>query len=177
MSAENKILSLRKTAKYMELMILVWGPGDPGPGGSPALRRYWEKRKQIREVLQQVFPNAEVFFSEDAELEALTRSIGRDILDQELVQAYSADCILVLDLTRGAHVEVDRFSNYPAIAAKMNVLIPDRYVGSTGLVAHVHKRTNVIGFSDEEFEMCRVATEKAVQIVEMVAINKLISGP
>ena len=36
-----------------------------------------------------------------------------------------ADCILVLDVSRGAHVEVDRISSYPLLAKKMRILLPN----------------------------------------------------
>jgi hypothetical protein len=159
----------------MDLAVLVWGPGDPGPNGNPLLLRYWQKRNQIKKQLEQVFPNSEVRFSEDPELREATRGFLTPI-DEELVQASSADCILVLDVSRGAHVEVDRFSEYPNIAASMVVFIPEEHVGGTGLVSHVHSRLQVVGFSERDFAQCRVATEIAVAAVEARANDKLL-GP
>jgi hypothetical protein len=175
MKAKERIKELRRRARLQELVVLVWGPGDPGPTGSTEIRKYWEKRKQIRKAVSSKYPNAEVLFSESTALRDYTRDLN-DLLAEELVHATIADCILVLDLSRGAHVEVDRFSLLPEIAAKMTVLLPDRYVGSTGLVSHVHRSIYVLGFSDDELDRCYVATKKSLSVVDSFAIQKLVGA-
>ncbi len=166
-----RIEQLRRECRREELAILVWGPGDPGPRGDQERRRVWEKRLQIKETLQREFPNAEIALSEDIQLRQLTSDLD-DLLSEELAHAASADCILVLDLSRGAHVEVDRFTMYPALAAKMWLLLPDRFVGTAGLISVVHEGLKVRGFSPQEFEACSVARELAVKIVLSVAMHK-----
>lgn len=173
MNSSERIRDLYVQAKAQPLVILVWGPGQPSPGATGDAVVYWNKRVQIREVLSREFPNSEVLFSEHAALRDHTREL-EDLLTEELVHAAVADCILVLDVSRGAHVEVDRFSEHPSIAAKMRILIPERFVGTTGLVGSVHQDLRVKGFSDDELRLCRVATEKAVQIVLSFAIRKLM---
>jgi hypothetical protein len=174
MKAGSRIKLLRRKARQQALLVLIWGPGDPGPGGTPDMRKYWEKRNQIREELTRTFPNAEILFSESDALRDHTRDL-RDLLAEEMVHAAVADCILVLDVSRGAHVEVDRFALVPNIAEKMVVLLPDRYVGGTGLVSHVHNRVRVLGFSDEELDRCDVATKKSVSLVDSFALEKLVA--
>ena len=176
MRAGDRIAALKVKARQQQLVILVWGPGDPGSGGSDLLRKYWQKRNQIRDNIASLYPNAEVMFSEDPALREHTKGLG-STLDQELLDAQIADCILVLDVSRGAHVEVDRFTSSPEIAAKMTILIPDAYIGGTGLVSQVHRHANVLGFSDEELDRCEVATVKSVSAVDTAAINRLLSQP
>lgn len=173
MNSAERIRDLYRQAKSQQLVILVWGPGQPSPGavGDPLL--YWNKRVQIRDVLSREFPNSEVLFSEHAALRDYTRDL-EDLLTEELVHAAVADCILVLDVSRGAHVEVDRFSEKPSIAANMRILIPERFVGTTGLVGSVHQDLRVKGFSDDELTRCVVATEMVVKIVLSFAIRKLM---
>jgi hypothetical protein len=175
MRAKDRVQALRTKAHQQQLVVLVWGPGDPGPSAPPELRKYWDKRNQIKDVLAAAYPNSEVLFSESDVLRDHTRDLN-DLLTEELVHAAVADCIIVLDLSRGAHVEVDRFSDVPEIAAKMTVLLPERYAKNTGLVSHVHKKLFVQGFSDAELDRCDVATLKSVSIVETFAIKKLLQG-
>jgi len=173
--ANRRINALRMRARLETLVVLVWGHGDPGPGGSETSKKYWNKRNQIRDEIQKQFPNSEVLFSESSPLRRGTNDLN-DLLDEELVHAKIADCIIILDVSRGAHVEVDRFTSIPDIARKMTVLIPEQFVGNTGLVSHVHKHARVQGFSDIELDSCTVATLKSISIVDTAAINKLI-GP
>ncbi len=174
MDAKKRIKSLRKKARQQELVVLVWGPGDPGLAGSPEIRKYWEKRNQIRDVLARRYPKAQILFSESDALRDHTRDLS-DLLTEELVHATVADCIIVLDVSRGAHVEVDRFTALPALAAKLMILLPDRWVGGTGLVSQIHRNARVLGFSDAQLDSCEVATKMSVSIVDTFALQKLLA--
>jgi len=174
-NAGDRIDELHKRAKMEELVVLVWGPGDPGPKGPKEIKKYWAKRNQIRDLLAKEFPQSEVYFSEALALRDHTRGL-ESLLTEELVHAAIADCILVLDVSRGAHVEVDRFSNYPSIAHKIRVLLPEKYVGGTGLASQVHQGLKVIGFSEIEFKQCSLASVKAIKVVLSVAIEKLMTS-
>ena len=174
MDAATRIAHLRDRAKQQQLVVLVWGPGDPGPKGQKEMVRYWRKRVEIREFLKKEFKQSEVEFSESDALRDHTRDLNA-LLTEELVHAAVADCILVLDVSRGAHVEVDRFSTYPILAKKLRVLLPEKYVGGSGLAGQVLKGLTVVGFTEEEFKKCSLASEKAVKIVETVAIEKLMA--
>ena len=174
MNAASKIRSLREEARKQDLIVLVWGPGDPGASAPAESRKFWVKRGQIRDAVQKNFPAAEVVFSESDSLRDHTRDL-EDLLTEELLHAAIADCILVLDVSRGAHVEVDRFTTKPTLAAKIRVLIPDKWVGSKGLIGSVHQDTRVRGFSEDEFELCSLATEKCVTIVLSFAIRKMMN--
>jgi hypothetical protein len=127
----------------------------------------------IKKHLREAFQNSGIFFSEDDELRARTKHL-EDVLVEEMVHGLAADCILILDVSRGAHVEVDQFATNAKLAPKIRLLIPTRFVGTKGLVGVVHQRVRVCGFTDEEFEACRVARDLAVNVVESVAIRKLI---
>jgi hypothetical protein len=174
LNAATRIKRLKEDAKEQQLVILVWGPGDPGAGGSREKKKYWEKRNQIRDLLSTQFPASQIYLSEASELRDHTRDL-EDLLTEELVHAAVADCILVLDVSRGAHVEVDRFSTNRQVAPKLRILLPAEEVGR-GLVHDVHKHLRVTGFTDDEFRRCSLASEKAINIVLSVALKKLMDS-
>jgi hypothetical protein len=175
LKAAARIEAIRARAKLEPLVVLVWGPGDPGVKARGETRKYWEKRKQIRDKLAKEFPQAEVFFSESDALRDHTRDLD-SLLTEELVHAAAADCILVLDVTRGAHVEVDRFSDYASVAKKLRVLLPAKHVGGSGFVNQIHGGLKVTGFTDDEFKKCTLASEITVKIVLSVAIERLMAS-
>lgn len=169
---DDRFNALYGSARSQELLVLVWGPGDPGPGADATARLYWEKRNQIQAAVKARFPNSEVLFSESAVLRERTKHLG-NLLTEELVHAHIADCILILDVSRGASLELDHFSGDPSIAKKMRLLIPERFVGGTGLISTVHQKVHVTGFSEDQLHACQVATELAPNLVEAVAIEKM----
>jgi hypothetical protein len=93
MNAASRIAQIRDRAKQQQLVILVWGPGDPGPKGPKEILRYWRKRMDIRDFLRREFKQSEVEFSESDALRDHTRDLDT-LLTEELVHAAVADCIL-----------------------------------------------------------------------------------
>jgi hypothetical protein len=168
---------IRRRAHREELKILVWGPGNPGVGGSPKRRRAYQKRIQIRDELRRRFPNSEVFFSEDPEMRHLTADLGGQ-LRKEALQAYLSDVIIILDVSRGADLELDHFvPTYPWFARKVHVLLPEKYVGGSGLVNEVFDYVNkeqVQGFTQAEWKACTVASEKAMKPALWKALEMLL---
>jgi len=166
---------IRASAHFEAIKILVWGPGDPGAGASEERRRAYAKRVQIKDVLRREFPRAEVYFSEDTEMINLSQGI-RGQLRREALQARSADLVIMLDISRGADLELDHFvPTYPWFREKVYVFLPEAFVPPRGLVSEVFdylRRDQVEGFTDQEFTECHVATRKAVQIGETVALEK-----
>jgi hypothetical protein len=61
MSFKDQIGLMEKFLSGASLVILVWGSGTGNP-------KDYEKRKKVRGVLTDFFPNAEVKFSEDPDL-------------------------------------------------------------------------------------------------------------
>lgn len=175
MTAAARIREIKDRARREPLVVLVWGPGDPGPKGLKQEKLYWKKRNQIRDSLTREFSASEVLFSETDALRDHTRDL-ESLLTEELVHAAVADCILVLDISRGAHVELDRFSTFPILANKIRVLLPQKYVGGTGLVNQVLQGLRVTGFTESELTNCTVASKKCVDIILSVAIEKLMAS-
>lgn len=104
--------------------------------------------------------------------------IGKGLIGQlriEALQAKIADLVLMLDLSRGADLELDHFvPTYPWFRAKVHVFLPAKYVSTKGLVADVFKyipQDQIEGFSDKEFNRCDVATTKAVRVALSVAMD------
>jgi hypothetical protein len=169
---------IRSEARKIALTILVWGPGKPGPKASRKDRKAYKKRSDIRKALNANFPNAEVHFSEDAEMEALTLDT-EDKLLKEAVQAKISDLIVTLAISRGANVELDYFiPKYPWIRDKLHVFLPEQYVlERTGLVwevLHYLKPAQIQGYTDEEYKVCTLATEKAVAAATAFALRKML---
>lgn len=165
--AAERLARLRQRATDQRLVVLVWGPGDPGPGRDRAL---YEKRVQTRDALQRTFRLSEVYFSEDAALRSEVADLP-DVLDEEYAEATVADVIIVFDTSRGAHVEVDSFSSHPHIASKMHVFLPEEYVGS-GLAREVHEKVaSVVPFSPDDLRVCN-AKSRAEAIVMAAAIRR-----
>jgi hypothetical protein len=181
MSAINRVKEdaarIIQDAKFEAITILVWGPGDPGSSASAKLRKAYAKRLQIKEVLKQEFPRATVHFSEDPEMIELGQGV-KGQLRVEALQAKIADLVLMLDLSRGADLELDHFvPTYPWFRDKVHVFMPERYVSGTGLVNEVLKyipRDNVEGFTEKEFKVCEVAKVKAVRAALAVALDSYL---
>lgn len=165
----------RKTmdlARQQELTVLVWGPGDPGKSGSPEAIEAYEKRCLIRQVLRDKFPRSEIDFSENRPNEEI---LGQ--LEKQLVDASNADAVIILDMSRGAHLELDFFTRYPWFREKVWLLVKREYLGTTGLVAEVFKlipQNQIQGFTDEEFKRSDVAKIMSVKAVTTVAVRKLL---
>ncbi|MEI6310041.1 MAG: hypothetical protein WCP58_10420 [bacterium] len=168
---------IREASHYEHLRILVWGPGDPGTSAPPEKQKAYRKRLQIKDVLRNRFPRAEVNFSEDLEMvQIATGIIGQ--LRKEALQARTADLILMLAISRGAELELDHFvPTYPWFREKVYVLLPQQFIPPQGLVKEVFdhlKPDQVVGFSNDDFISCVVATEKSVSITEGVAMDKYL---
>ncbi len=170
---------IRANSHYEHIKILVWGPGNPGTGATPDRQRAYEKRLQIRDVLRTRFPRAEVYFSEDPEMIQITEGIPGQ-LRKEALQAKISDLVLMLDISRGADLELDHFvPTYPWFRDKVHVFVPERYMPPSGLVSEVFnylRPEQIEGYSDADFEACVVATQKAVQVAEYVALGIRLSS-
>lgn len=164
-------------ARRQSLRILVWGPGKPGPGATTEQVRRYEKRCHIRDEVASVFEHSEVRFSEDPELDKLTARVKRQVR-KEALHAKWAQVILMLDVSRGVDLELDHFvPTYPWFRDKAHVFLPERYVGTGGIVSDVLKLVpadQVIGFTDDDFSACRIAKEMSVEIVDELAKEQLL---
>lgn len=175
---EERAKQIKENAKYAPLNILVWGPGDPGPDASLEKQKAYQKRIEIKKILKGRFPSAEVHFSEDPEMIRIADGIHGQ-LRKEALQAKAADLVIMLDISRGADLELDHFvPTYPWFRDKVYVLLPMQYVPPQGLVSEVFdyiRRDQVQGFSEQEFKDCSVATLRAVQIADTVALASYLS--
>lgn len=171
-TAADRLRRFKAAAREVPLVVLVWGPGPTSVERGLTMSLIWTKRNEIRSRLKAHFPRSEVFFSEDPELR---RNVGDlpTVLAEELAEAWVSDCIIVLDVSRGAHVEVDHFSHIPEIAAKMHVFLPEEYVGH-GLARDVHRKVaSVNGFTDDDLRDCNLLTRTVALVMER-AIMRLI---
>jgi hypothetical protein len=169
---------LIRKARKRRLKILVWGPGDPGTDSPETKRRLYEKRLKIQETLKAVFPRATVYKSEDPEARKLVEGVT-DELVQEEAQALTAHIIMVLAISRGTEVEIDYFVPvHPWFRSKAFVFIPQRYLPPRGMVKNIFKHLTddqVIGYTEDEFVNCTLATQKAVEAATNVAMHQYIA--
>ena len=166
---------IRKSARNEPINILVWGPGEPGKDSSSEESKAYRKRSKIKCYLGKIFEEAEIVFSEDKVLQDLML-IGQSQFQAEALQAKISHVVLALDLGIGVVAELTHFIlTYPWFRDKVYVFLPEQYVSSIGLVAtHVFsklEKNRIIGFSSKEFDECTVATDKAVQVVDTVAMD------
>lgn len=165
---------IRENAMHEPIVILVWGPGDPGENAPSDKCKAYEKRLKMKTHLKQKFPRAEVFFSEDKKMKELTQT-GQSQLQAEAMQAKIANLILMLDLGRGVDLELDYFvPKYPWFRDKVYVFLPIQYVSTKGLVAEVFDKlesNHIIGFSEQEFKSCKLVTEKTFEVAHTVAMD------
>lgn len=166
---------MREVARHLYLKVLIWGPGEPGENSDDNAKAGYEKRCKIRETLKENFPNATVEFSEDLiEPDSIDGP-----LDQEARHARIAHLVIILDISRGADLELDYFSKYPWFREKVWLLVPQKYLDSPGLADEVYKlipERQRQGFTSEEFDRSDVAKVMSVKIVAHVAMDKLLKG-
>jgi hypothetical protein len=172
---EHRAQEIIDLARQQRLNVLIWGPGDPGESGDPDAKKGYAKRCLIRKELRENFPRAEIKFSEELK-ETITI---RGTIPQETVHAASADLVIILDISRGADLELDHFTKYSWFRKKVWLFVPQEYLDSAGLVAEVFKlipKDQRQGFTTEEFERCDVAKRMSVDVVTTVATLKLLEA-
>jgi len=172
----RRIDAFRNFVHQMQIRVLVWGPGPPPSGSSSP---GYNKRLQIRNEIIKNFPRANVYFSEDPEMMAITQHLTDQLL-REALQAKAVDVVIILGMTRGAQVEIDHFlETYPWFPGKAYVFLPEKYANSVGLGIGVLRRLpqgHVITYTQEEFDRCDLATLMAVKAVEQAATAIYLSG-
>ncbi len=169
------ILRIKEDIRYQPIRVLIWGPGSPRTEAGEKSKEYL-KREQIKQELSQRFPRAEVYFSE--ELMDIDLASERPLL-QEAVHAKISDLIIILDLGRGAELELDHFVlQYPWFRNKVFLLIKEEYLNTHGLVIEVFKYLpphQIKGFSEDDFEKCTVASSLAVEATEVACLEYLLT--
>lgn len=178
---EEEARRIRQHCRRWPLKVLIWGPGVPAPTASTKQRQGYRKRLKIKEELKQAFSSAEVYFSEDPEMEAIS-AVYTDPLLKEALQAKIADLIIILDTGsgRGVFLEEDHFLlQYTWFCRKAYVFLPEKYVTSKGLVSAIFKylpSDHIIGYTNDEFKSSALATVKVVKIAEEVALRLYLAG-
>lgn len=178
--ADRKKAFLEHMHKVSGFVILVWGPGDSArKSRDPEKRRTYKKRADIRAVLRQSFPNAEVLFSEDPEAQKTTKGLGLDVLTEESVQAYLADLVILLPTSRGAQLEFDTFMTSGWFRNKVHVFLPVKYKNTSGLIKVNLDRLGahqIDWFTERQFNDCTLAKSMAVKAALVAVVKQAISS-
>jgi hypothetical protein len=155
-----------------ELLVLIWGPGDPGESGSLEAKEGYRKRCLIRDALRESFPRSEVEFSEDLDTSNLT-----DLLLTEAVQAKVSDAVIILPISHGAYFELYYYSSkYEWFLEKAWVLAPQEYLDTTGFAGELLKLLpKKFGYTAEQFERSDT-TKISLDIATAVATAKRLQS-
>lgn len=168
---ERREQESRSLARYQSLVVLIWGPGDPGENGTDEEKQRYAKRCLIREVLKEHFPRSTIFFSEEIKKKnPLTTQ-----LDQERTEAFNADLVIILAMSHGSNLELVHFIKHSWFRKKAWLLIPQQYLVSPGLADEVYKlipENQRSGFTPEEYERSDVAKVMSVNALDVVANRK-----
>lgn len=166
-----------KIKRDERLVIFVWGPGEPADDTENI---YYDKRVEMKKKLDKEFDLSEVYFSED-EIPQETTSYMGSTLRSEALQARLSDVILLLPVSRGSDLELDYFvPHFPRIKEKVVIFIPEEYKKTKGLIGEVYgmlEQHQIIGYTEEELEVCNVAKIKSVNaVLGMIIYNKIKDG-
>ena len=122
--------------------------------------------------LKEFFRQADVKFSEDADLRALVPGRGTiSVPEEELWQLGACDVCVALDTGIGVGQELARFLD-TIWAYKILILTHERYMGSTSFPASIRENHNQVFYSDAEYESCTLCT-RVLEHVKQVALSKL----
>ncbi|MEX0597545.1 MAG: hypothetical protein WD512_13720 [Candidatus Paceibacterota bacterium] len=158
------------------LKLLIWGPGKPEKGSS---NKFYDKRVQMKEILREKFPFAEVYFSEDQEMRDLSKDIIGE-LNKEAYQAKIADAIIILLVSRGSNLELDYFvPKYDWFPKKTYILIEEKYHETKGLVKDVLERLKpdqIIPFTEKELDECKVAKGHTLRFAKTIACMRYLDS-
>jgi len=171
--------SLNVPAFNEEISILIFGPGKPK--GDPTTSKCWMKRNKIKDFLNEKFPKSKnsgiIEFPE--ELVKKIKKQGQSDLDAETHIAYAVDLIIVLDCsTNGVTLEIGKFSSHSWFRDKSYIFLPKKYLKTKSLAKDIHSEyvsSHIVGFTDEEFELCNLVTKKILRIAQDRAISKIIN--
>jgi hypothetical protein len=175
-SFEARLREHEAKAARIALTVLVWGPA---PGDSLEYR----KRCEIRDTLRAEGHDAA--FSED--LLPKNRAVD-DPLDEELLQADSADLIIVLYQSRGTQTEVDVLLGYPRFAEKALIFVSQETHAaayksvSGGHWKKLEKIAQIVEYTAEQLNACLVVgqahdwAEKCRRAIYIAQVKRRASG-
>ncbi|MGH8478245.1 MAG: hypothetical protein ACREXK_01370 [Gammaproteobacteria bacterium] len=155
---------LEKRLREQELAVLVWGPGVGGG-------EHHEKRRKIRQALEEHFSKSEVRFSEELkQLVPGADDIG--IGEQEEYQLALSDACVVLDMSAGPAAEIAYFARSP-LKHKLIVFTHDRHKGSESFPAQLREGLEHHFYSDAEYASCSLV-ERVCDRMRHAALGKLL---
>lgn len=156
----------RWTAVRLELgqipfFALVWGPKRTAD--TPESR----KRQRIREDLEKALGPGRVLFSEDPELGEMLQA-GK--YTAELIQAISADAVVIIPESEGALVESAMYS--PILRGKGIAFTTKRPPG--GFAGTAYETLKVVEVEPEEWGECERIRREAINWVERLRVEKFL---
>jgi len=149
-------------AVQADLPVMVWGPGTKKP--------HYEKRKQIRDVVQEKFKHTDVFFPEDR-MELSEFSMLDSDEDKEAAMTVSSEAVLSLETkeSEGSRQEGARYIHISP--EKLFVMIHKDYEGSDGYPAKLRGKVKKYFYPEEELDI----TDSKLELSH--SLLKFDSGP
>ncbi|QDT27866.1 hypothetical protein Enr10x_32010 [Gimesia panareensis] len=162
---EARLLSLEKNLIGKDMVILIWGPGKKD--------KNYSKREDIKRELQQRFPEADVFFSEEKQARKQTRNSYPSLIDEELAHATAADIIFALDTSKGVGEEISVYSEYSQIRGKLIVLSHVKYRRVNTFPAALRRCLHLEYYSDEDYSSCNIAKKICTKHVNAFLLRRI----
>ncbi len=169
MGFDRNIRQVEQRASEASLAILVWGPGRDDAA-------LYVKREKIKDRLATEFPNVEIRFSEDQELDKMIQgSAHLSVPEKEIYHLAACDVCVVLDASKGAGEEIALFS-LSRLSEKFFILTHEQYRDVDSFPAQLRKYHNQVFYTDEEFVSCNMV-ERVVTHVRIEATRRLFFAP
>jgi hypothetical protein len=156
------IKQLEAYIRATSINVLVWGAGSG---------EHLEKRLKVQEVLRAQFPNSDVRFSEDPELNKFIPG-GEELTipQQELWHLGACDVCVVLDTSIGPGEEIAHFTG-SQFASRLLIFTHEKYRGSTSFPGFLRENQNQVFYTQTEYDSCNVV-DRIVSRVKIVALGK-----
>ena len=149
----------------LRLKILIWGPGEAAPD--------FPKRETIRNKVREHFPNAEVRYSEDHDLNQLVPGFADvSLQEREHWQLAACDACIVLDTSKGAGEEIAHFVGSP-YSHKLIIFTHEKYQQVTSFAAALRENQNQMFYNDEEYDSCCALAQRILGLLMHRGLAKL----
>ena len=158
LEADNEKAKEFADAETIRVLVLVWGPGT-------GFERYYRKRQQIAQHINNAHHHNYALFSEDI-FRFNNESKKTEIIPGEIDQARLAHIIIILEADPalgaiGSYAEKVIAATRRKIAPKVVDLIPEKFKPGTGkggglaqVITEQLRRNNIMYYSSRQFREC-----------------------
>ena len=149
-----------------EICILIWGSGINS--------EHYEKRLKLKQELKSEFVKAEVFFSEDTDLDKKFDRVNGsyNYMPQHSKQQFqmdACDVCIVLDTSKGPAEEIAFALSNPKNLLKLFILTPERHKGNNSFSSKTREGFPFHSFyTQEEYDKCNLVQRAMAHIFHLI---------